>query len=160
MSCYAGEPQWNALNSDITLQVCGVVGSNASYGKVLRQNSIKIHCSNTRVFSAHKRECSIQINNPIVKLLWMKLIDFLTVCGEKTDTKCESDYFQLVWRQFLTNQNEFNIYIWRRVSAENAKNPALIGYYVHELQHLKYRSASERHEILCVQTLKLIICMT
>ena len=90
----------------------------------------------------------------------MILIDSLTVCGEKTDTKWESDYFQLVRRQFLTNQNEFNIFIRGRVSAENAKNLALIGYSVHEIQHLKYQSAGERHEILCVQTLKLIIYMT
>ena len=89
----------------------------------------------------------------------MILIASLTVCGEKKDTKRESDYLQLVRRRFLTNQNEFNIYDRRRVSAENAKNSALIGYSVHEIQRLKYQSAGERHEILCVQTLKLIICM-
>ena len=53
----------------------------------------------------------------------MVLIDSLTVCGEKTDMKGESDYFQLVRSQLLTNQNEFNIYNRRRVSAENAKKP-------------------------------------
>ena len=90
----------------------------------------------------------------------MILIDSLTVRGEKTDTKWESDYFQLVRRQFLTNQNEFNMYNRRRVSAENDKNPALIGYSVHEIQRLKYRSAGARHEILSVQTLKLIIYLT
>ena len=93
----------------------------------------------------------------------MILIDSLTpdcVCGEKTDTKWEIGYFQLVQRQFLTHQNEFIIYIRRRVSTENARNPALIGHSIHEIQHLKYLSAGERHEILCVQTLKLIIYMT
>ena len=66
----------------------------------------------------------------------MILIDSLTVCGEKTDTKWESDYFQLVRRQFLTTQNEFIIYDRRRVLAENAKNPVLIGYSVYEIQRI------------------------
>ena len=35
-----------------------------------------------------------------------------------------------------------------------------MGYSVYEIQRLEYRSAGERHEILCVQTLKLIIYMT
>ena len=90
----------------------------------------------------------------------MILIDSLTVCGEKTDTKWEIDYFQSIRRQFSTNQNEFKIYNRRGVSAENAKNPALVGYFVYEIQRLKYRSSGERHEILCEQTLKLIIYMT
>ena len=70
----------------------------------------------------------------------MILIDSLTVCGEETDTKWEGDYFPLVRHQFLTNQNEFNINR-RRVSAENAKNPALIGYSIHEVQRQKHLPA-------------------
>ena len=89
----------------------------------------------------------------------MILIDSMTVCGDKTDTKWEGDYFQLVQRQFLTNQNEFNIYNRKRVSAENAKNPALIGYSLHKIQRLKYGSVGERHEILWEQTLKLVFYM-
>ena len=99
---------------------------------------------------------SIHIKNPIVKLLQMILIGYLIVCGEKTDMKWESDDFQLVRRQFWTNQNDFHIYNRRRVSAENSKNPTLIGYSVQEIQRLKERSAGERYEIICVQTQRII----
>ena len=44
--------------------------------------------------------------------------------------------------------------------AVNAKNTILIGYFVHAVQSLKYRSAGERDEIICVRRLKLVIHIT
>ncbi len=42
------------------------------------------------------------------------------------------------------------------------KKTILIGYFIQEkeIQCLKYCSAGERHEILCVRTQKLVIYMT
>ena len=55
----------------------------------------------------------------------------------------------------------FDQWEWvQQASAENAENPTLIEYSVQEIQRLKYRSAGEKREILCVQTLKLIIYTT
>ena len=49
----------------------------------------------------------------------MILIASLTVCVERKKTRNgRVTYFQLVRRRFLTNQNEFNKYDRRRVSAE------------------------------------------
>ena len=47
-----------------------------------------------------------------------------------------------------------------KASSRDPLKKTLIGYSVHETQSMKYRSVGERHEILCVQTLKLIIYMT
>ena len=118
--------------------------------KVLGQFSIKIHCSNRHVYEFNAASKSIILLSNFCKWYW------LIPCVSRENRHemgGESTFFQLVRCQFSTNQNEFNIYNRRRVSAKNAKNPSFIGYSVHEIQCLKYRSAGARHEmLLCTDT--------
>ena len=111
-----------------------------SFGKVLGQNVYFLYINSTQ----HPNQwpyCQAFVN------------DSLTVCGEKTDTKWESDYFQLVDTSFWAIKMSSTYMIEKKFQQKMLKHPS-------EIQRLKYRSAGERNEILCAETLELIIYMT